>query len=177
MAFLGETFDVNTLPKSDMGNFDPLPAGEYGFTIKSAEVKDTKDGTGKYINCQLSITGPTHAGRVVFAKFNIRNKSAQAESIGRQQLGDMMRAIGLAAMQDTDQLIGGVGIVKLAVRNDPGYGAQNDCKAFKSAGAAPAMMQQQAPQQQSGGNSFWNSGAAQQQPQAQPQANAAGRPW
>lgn len=169
MAFLNETFDVNTLPQSEQGNFDPLPAGEYGFSIKAADVKDTKDGTGKYINCQLSITGPTNSGRVVFAKFNIRNKSAQAESIGRQQLGDLMRAIGLPTLQDTDQLIGGVGIVKLAVKNDPTYGAQNECKAFKSSGA---QMQQVPPQQFAQPQQF-------QQPTQQfaQQPNPSGRPW
>ncbi|MFP5471986.1 MAG: DUF669 domain-containing protein, partial [Bacteroidia bacterium] len=86
MAFLGETFDAS----------NTLPAGWYTATIADAELKTTKDGSGQYINVRYDITGPTHQGRVVFGKLNIKNASAKAEEIGRQKLGELMRAIGLA---------------------------------------------------------------------------------
>jgi hypothetical protein len=51
-----------------------------------------------------------------------------------------MRAIGLAKLSDTDQLIGSDLQVKIAVREDEKYGANNDVKGFKSVpGGAPAM--------------------------------------
>jgi hypothetical protein len=58
-------------------------------------------------NCAYDITGPSHQGRVVFGNLNIKNANPKAEEIGRQQLGDIMRAIGLAKVTDTDQFIGG----------------------------------------------------------------------
>ena len=139
MAFLEESFDVNELPQGT-SNFEPLPAGWYSATITQAELKDTKAGNGQYIKLRYDITGPSHQGRVVFGNLNIKNPSAKAEEIGRQQLGEIMRAIGLAKVTDTDQLIGNQISIKLEVKNDPQYGASNEVKAFKSVSgsAAPA---------------------------------------
>ena len=139
MAFLSESFDVNELPQGN-GNFAPLPAGWYTATISQAELKATKAGNGQYIKLRYDITGPTHQGRVVFGNLNIKNANPKAEEIGRQQLGDIMRAIGLAKVTDTDQLIGGQIAIKLEVKQDEQYGAGNEVKGFKSlsGSAAPA---------------------------------------
>jgi hypothetical protein len=139
MAFLEESFDVNELPQGN-SNYDPLPAGWYTATITQAELKDTKAGNGQYIKLRYDITGPSHQGRVVFGNLNIKNPNPKAEEIGRQQLGEIMRAIGLAKVTDTDQLIGGQISIKLEVKNDAQYGASNEVKAFKSVSgsAAPA---------------------------------------
>ena len=132
MAFLSESFDVNELPVGTGGSFEPLPAGWYTATISQSELKDTKTGGGQMIKLRYDITGPTHQGRVVFGNLNIKNASPKAEEIGRQNLGDIMRAIGLAKVTDTDQLIGGQLAIKLEVKDDPKYGASNEVKGFKS---------------------------------------------
>ena len=141
MAFLGQTFDANELPQGNGGNYDPLPAGWYTATITAAELKPTKDGSGQYIKIRYDITGPTHQGRVVFGNLNIKNASAKAEEIGRMELGNLMRAIGLARVTDTDQLIGGVLQIKLDVRAaTEQYPAQNEVRGFKAiTGSAPTF--------------------------------------
>ena len=141
MAFLGQTFDANELPQGNGGNYDPLPPGWYTATITAAELKPTKDGSGQYIKVRYDITGPSHQGRVVFGNLNIKNASAKAEEIGRQQLGEIMRAIGLAKVTDTDQLIGGVLQIKLGVlAATEQYAAQNEVKGFKAiTGSAPTF--------------------------------------
>lgn len=141
MAFLTETFDVNELPQGKTGNFEPLPAGWYTSTITQGEVKKTKAGNGEYIKLRFDITGPTHQGRVVFGNLNIKNVNPKAEEIGRQQLGEIMRAIGLAKVADTDQLIGGQISIKLTIKDDAQYGASNEIKAFNSltGSAAPSI--------------------------------------
>jgi hypothetical protein len=136
MAQLDEVFDVNAMPVSDR-NFEPLPAGWYTAVINGAEIKVTKAGNGKYIAVRYDIVGPTHQGRVVFGNLNIKNPNPTAEKIGREQLGEIMRAIGLATVQDTDQLIGGCLMIKLEIRESEQYGNSNDVKGFKSAGSAP----------------------------------------
>ena len=138
MAFLDEEFSVDTLPVGN-NNFEPLPEGWYNATITAAEIKPTKAGDGKYIAVKYAITGPTHQGRVIFGNLNIKNVSTKAEEIGRQQLGEIIRAIGLATVRDTDQLIGGNLGIKLTVRT--GEYAGNEIKAFKAlGGAAPSVM-------------------------------------
>jgi hypothetical protein len=140
MAFLNETFDVNELPQGNGGNFEPLPAGWYTVTISQAELKATKAGNGQYIKLRYDVTGPTHQGRVVFGNLNIKNANPKAEEIGRQQLGDIMRAIGLGKVTDTDQLIGGQIGIKLEVKQDEQYGAGNEVKGFKSLSGSSAPM-------------------------------------
>lgn len=137
MAFLEHAINLDDLPESSGdGEFKPLPAGWYSATINKAELKPTKDGTGQYIAIRYDITGPTHQGRVVFGNVNIRNKSEKAEEIGRAQLGDIMRAIGLKQVSDTDQLIGGSLQIKLDIKTDEQYGTRNEVKGFKTSGDA-----------------------------------------
>lgn len=137
MAFLGQSFDTNSLPQTS-NSYEPLPPGWYTATITNAELRDTKSGTGSYIAVTFDILGPTHQGRKVFGNINIRNANPQAEEIGRQQLGEMMRACGLARVQDTDELIGGTLQIKLNVKSDIQYGDKNEVKGFKAAGHSPA---------------------------------------
>lgn len=133
---LETTINVADLPESQ-GEFQPLPAGWYTANITDAEVKETKAGTGSYIKCRYDITGPSHEGRVVFGNLNIRNPNPKAEEIGRQQLGDLMRAIGLASVTDTDELIGGRCQIKLAVRKSEEYGDGNEVRSWRAAAGAP----------------------------------------
>jgi hypothetical protein len=129
---LGETFSAAELQPSTL-SYDLLPAGWYTAIITEAEVKDTKSGNGSYIKCRYDITGPSGQGRVVFSNFNIKNLSTKAEEIGRQQLGEMMRALGLASVSDTDELINGHLSIKIDVRPASGeYNAQNEVKGWKS---------------------------------------------
>lgn len=139
MARLDIGFTADELPES-RGDYEPLPEGWYSAEIGDAEIRVTKDGTGQYIRCRYNITGPTKAGRVVFGNFNIMNKSQKAEEIGRQQLGELMRCIGLGRIEDTDQLIGCPLQIKLSIRPaENGYSAQNEVRGFRvSEGAAPA---------------------------------------
>ncbi len=148
MAFLGQTYAASDMPQGN-NNYEPLPAGWYTANITQAELKTTAAGDGQYIKLRYDITGPSHQGRVVFGNLNIKNASAKAEEIGRQQLGEIMRAIGLAKVQDTDQLIGASIQVKLDVRpartdekTGKTYEASNDVKGFKAVnggGAAPSF--------------------------------------
>jgi hypothetical protein len=139
MARLDIGFTADELPES-RGDYEPLPEGWYSAEIGDAEIRVTKDGTGQYIRCRYNIMGPTKAGRVVFGNLNIMNKSQKAEEIGRQQLGELMRSIGLGRIEDTDQLIGCPLQIKLSIRPaENGYAAQNDVRGFRAPeGAAPA---------------------------------------
>ena len=118
MAFLEETFVADDLPQSDR-SYDLLPEGWYDATISKAEVGQTKAGTGTKIDVRYDITGPTQQGRVIFASLNVRNPNPEAERIGREQLGELMRAIGLPKVQDSDELIGGQVCIKIKIKKAP----------------------------------------------------------
>jgi hypothetical protein len=139
MGFLSQSFDLNDLPQSQ--GYGVLPAGWYSATISKADVKPTKAGTGEYINICYSITGPTHQGRTVWGNINIRNPNPKAEEIGRQQLGELMRAIGVGKVSNTDQLIGKDLMIKLTVRDDDKSIEQNEVRGFKAVqgGQVPSL--------------------------------------
>jgi hypothetical protein len=138
MAFLDEEFSVDSLPVST-SNFEPLPEGWYNASITGADLKATKAGDGELIAVKYAITGPTHQGRVVFGNLNIKNPSTKAEEIGRTQLGKIMRAIGLAIVRDTDQLIGGNLQIMLVVKT--GEYAGNEIKDYRAlGGVTPAAV-------------------------------------
>ena len=112
-------------------SFDPVPPGEYTAVVKSAEMKDTKAGDGKYIKLRLDITGPTHTGRVLFSNVTVKNKTAQAETIGRGQLAAILASSGLAQFDHSDQMIGVNVAVDVIIKDDPTYGRGNEVKRFK----------------------------------------------
>ena len=132
MGFLEQSFDIKDMPVAEDRDFSPIPAGWYTAAIVGADVRTTKAGTGNYIAVRFDIIGPEHQGRVVWCNLNTRNPSPKAEEIGRQQLGDIMRAIGLPKLEDTDQMLGGNLSIKVTVKDDPTYGPGNEVKAFKS---------------------------------------------
>lgn len=148
MSFLGETFSVSDLPKSER-TYELLPDGWYDARITEAQLGATKAGTGEKISMRYDIIGPAHQGRVVYGNLNIRNPSAVAERIGREQLHDIMLAIGLASIEDTDQLVGGTCQIKIKTTPPKdGYNARNDIAAWKASGggsAAPAPASTAAP--------------------------------
>lgn len=147
MAFLGETFSTDSLPVSDR-SFDPIPAGWYSATIAKAELNNTKSGTGQKIDLRFDIVGPTHQGRVVFGTVNVRNQSQKAEEIGRQRLGEIMRAVGLSKINDSDELVGAPICIRVKIQPaENGYDARNEVSGFKSAsGALPQVTSTSAPE-------------------------------
>ena len=158
MAFLEHTINLNDLPVSE-SSFDPLPDGWYSVKITGAELKNTKTSGGQYIAVKYAVLGPTHQGRIVFGNLNIKNQNTKAEEIGRQQLGEVMRAIGLNRVEDTDQLIGGDLQIKLVTKKDEQYGDKNEVKGFKAIVTTSSVLFKPEPAQ------------------AKPQGTTAAPPW
>lgn len=146
---LDQVYNVNELPTDDR---TPIPAGTYEVTIEDADLRDTKRGTGKYIALSLRVEGPSHAGRMVFDNLNIRNQNPKAENIGLAQFGNLLRAIGLTSIQDTDQLIGHRVRANVKIERSEEWGDKNGVKSYQSATASPlpgpSMPVQQSPQPQ-----------------------------
>ena len=144
MALLNTPISINSLPEGS--GYGTIPAGWYGVTVSKAEVKPTRAGTGEYINLMYTITGPTHQGRTVWGMINIRNPNPKAEEIGLQQLGELLRAMGIAKLSDTDQLLGMALSVKVIIKEDD-QGEKNEVKGFRAlqGGAIPSIKPAAAP--------------------------------
>jgi len=128
---LDEVIHFNELPDNEL---TVVPAGWYTATIAEAEVKTSKRGDGQYLSIRYTVLGPTHQGRSVYGNITLHNASEAATRIGRAQLKELMRAISLAQLSDTDQLVGATLQIRVTVRDDPQYGQSNEVKGWKPAG-------------------------------------------
>ena len=143
---LDTPIDISTLPQSEK-SYGLIPDGWYPASVKNAEIRQTKSG-GQMISIRYDIMGDKHAGRAVFGNINIRNQNPEAERIGHEQLGEMVRAIGITGkVHDTDQLIGGQLLIKVGTRKSEQYGDSNEVKGFKAFNNTPVPVA--APQQES----------------------------
>lgn len=129
-------FDASEIPAAER-SFELLPAGWYSATITGAEVRATKNGTGSYLRVEFTVADPP--GRRVWSNYNVRNANSAAETIGRQQLAELLRAIGKPRLGDTDELLGSAVSIKVKIREaSGGYDASNEVAGSKSLdGAAP----------------------------------------
>lgn len=75
---------------------DPLPIGFYELIITRNIMKATKTGTGQYIEVEFDVVQPAELNRRKFwDKFNIINKSQDAQRIGREQFSDLLKQVGI----------------------------------------------------------------------------------
>lgn len=95
-----EGFDPEANPGST-----PVPGGKwYVAAMIESETKPTKSGTGKLVAAKFEILEGEHAGRHVGTRFNIENPNEVAQRIGRGQLADVCRAVGVLHPSDTSEL-------------------------------------------------------------------------
>lgn len=121
-------FNANDVPESE-DKFDLIPAGDYKMIVTESTIKATKAGTGEYVAVKLQIVDGDKKGRTIFANLNIKNPNPTAEQIGRRELADLTKAVGLVTLSDTAQLHGKpfVGKVGIEPAKD-GYEATNRIK-------------------------------------------------
>jgi ribosomal protein S8 len=106
-----------------------LPAAEYECMITKAELKDTKDGTGRYIKVELK----TRDNRLVWDNITVVNKNEMAVTIGQGQLANLCEACGMASVSDTEQFVGHTVIARVGIeKGKDGRDDQNKVKSYKT---------------------------------------------
>jgi hypothetical protein len=112
------------------GSYGPLPRGEYTLEIVESEIKETKSGSGYYLNLQLKVKAPIRAGAVVFQMITLQNQNAKAVEIGREQMDLLIHSCGFKSTPNLDQLKGQVVNAYLTIRKDEEYGDKNAVSRF-----------------------------------------------
>lgn len=130
-------FEAASVP-NEGGDREVLPAGVYTAMVESWKTKLTKARDGKYAEIVFVITDQPHKGRKIWARYNYENPNAQAQSIGRRQLGEISHACGnTEPLTNLNQILNKVCAIELTVRDAGQYGKQNDVKKAMPVGAAP----------------------------------------
>ncbi len=95
-------FDANNVdPARD---FEPIPAGKYLAVITESELKETKSGSGRYLQLTFVIIDGPHQGRFLWARLNLDNPNATAVQIAKAELSAICRAVGVLAPHDSTEL-------------------------------------------------------------------------
>lgn len=128
-------FDPATVERRP-SSFDPLPAGDYPFTVSKIEAKKTRDEQSVQANVELTVDDGEHKGRKVWTRITLRTirtdeKGQQMLDIGKRQAAELQDACGVTGMS-LSPCVGCQIIGKLKVRPAAnGYDASNDVVAFK----------------------------------------------
>lgn len=127
-------------------SFELIPEGQYLVKVEDAEVKDTKSGTGQYINVKFKVCGGKHDGKVLFHMFNIKNDNAKAVEIGLGQLKMFFKCAGKTEfqLQTVSDLCGMIASALVKHKSDS-YGDKAVISYFKQPSTMPATAGGDAP--------------------------------
>ena len=97
-------FDSSTVEIEKPRSYGPLPAGDYECIVVRSDLKQTKAGTGEYLELEIHVISGDHTGRRLWERLNVNNENKTAEEIARKALAQLMNAVGIGSLQDTEQL-------------------------------------------------------------------------
>lgn len=119
-------FDASEVSTTGVDN------GDHVIVVDDAEVKETKSGTGEYINIRWKVEAN---GNTFYQMYNIKNDNKKAVDIGLGQLKKMMLAAGAEPKAaSVDELIGLRVLARLENKEDD-FGEKIVIKSYKKAPA------------------------------------------
>ena len=113
-----------------MAPADVLPAGDYPVILVETDLAKKDSGAVQFEFC-VQITEGQYQNRRVYDSQNYTKKDGSANSIGRSQLSQLCRCVGVMNPRDTSELHHKRLIAKVGVKSDPEYGPKNVVKGFK----------------------------------------------
>lgn len=104
MAGLGQRFDA-TAHDTQQKDYAELPNGVYKLEIEASDVGPTKAGNGTILKTTMVVIEPESLkGRKLFTTYNLENSNPQAQEIGQKQFASLCRAVGVSAVDDSEEL-------------------------------------------------------------------------
>ena len=120
-------------------SFDALPPGRYEAIISESEMKDTKAGTGQYLQLTFTVVGGQHEGRKLWSRLNLVNPNATAVQIAERELSAICHCVGIMEPGDSDELHNIPLTVDVVQELNPQSGQMtNRIKGYSQANGAPA---------------------------------------
>lgn len=135
MANLGYNFDANDVEPN--APHEIIPAGKYPAQIVDSVMKDTKAGTGQYLELVLEIVDGEFAGRKLWDRLNLKNPNQKAEEIAHRTLSAICRAVNVLNVQDSEELHHRPMLVTVAVRKRDTGDLSNEVKGYEALSGAP----------------------------------------
>lgn len=114
-------------------SYQLLPEGVYGGNITKTEIKQSKSGTGTYVNLEVTLLGGSGVkGRKVFDICMLSHPNSAAVNVGAKKLKSIADAIGLdiTEVESFSEFVGKPLGIKLGVEENAEYGDKNRIKSF-----------------------------------------------
>ena len=128
MAILN--FNANEVEPSK--EFDPIPAGKYLAVITDSDMRDTRAGTGRYLQLEFEIIDGEYTGRKLWARLNIENQNAEAVRMARSDLSAICRSVNVLMPNDSTELHNIPLVIKVHCRKDKNSGEiVNDIRGYE----------------------------------------------
>lgn len=154
MARLDINFDDIPAPREPQRKERELvPPGRYTARIVASEMRTTTKGDGQYLQLTWSILGGEFDDKYVWQRLNIVNKSDRAQSIAKRQLKNLMSALNVDELDDSEQLHNQPIDIDIVIeKGTNGFSDKNDVKGFYAniPSPAPAPAAPSAPQKEPG---------------------------
>jgi hypothetical protein len=129
--------DFNAHEVQPSSPMEAVPAGSYPVRITDTEIKQTKNGNGRYLQITLDIIDGEFKGRKLFDRLNLWNPNQQAVDIARKTMSAICHATNVMQPRNHEELRGKYMTAKVNQENDPQYGARNEVKGYAAIEGAP----------------------------------------
>jgi hypothetical protein len=182
MAGLGQRFDA-TAHDTQQNDYSELPNGVYKLEIEASDVGPTKAGNGTILKTTMVVIEPESLkGRKLFTTYNLENSNPQAQEIGQKQFASLCRAVGVSAVDDSEELHFLAFTAKIGLgKAQNGYPARAEIKRyfFEDEGnvPAPAIDANQPAPQPAAANDNRRTTASNDNKPAATAAGTTRRPW
>ncbi len=137
MAQLGQTFRSEDAPED---TFELVPARTQALMqVIGSDVVSTKDGRGTILKLQVEIMSGPYERRQIWENLNISNPNATAQGIAQRALANLLTAVGLSVIDNTEELHFKPFLGTVGVREDKSgqYRPQNSIAKYQPANGTP----------------------------------------
>lgn len=122
-------FKASEVPE-DKG-FEVIPAGTYNAHIIESTMKETRSGTGFFLELRIQILDEPYTGRLVFERLNLVNPNEIAVKIAQRTLADLCEACNVDEVADSEELHGIEFQIELKIDPPRGdWGESNSVKKY-----------------------------------------------
>ena len=133
-------FDASVVDPSV--GFDPVPAGRYVAVVTDAEMLDTQQGGGQYLELKFEIIEGEYKGRNLWTRLNLVNSKEKTVDYAKAMLSGLYRALGFTKISEFSELHNLPLLIAVKCKNRKDNGElTNEIKGFEKIGAVSPIMQ------------------------------------
>ncbi len=147
------TLNFNASEVEPSAGFEVIPAGKYNAVISDSEMKETRSGTGKYLQLEFEVIDGEYRNRKLWSRLNLENPNPDAVRMARADLSAICRAVNVLTPKDSLELHNLPLVITVRCRKNQDDEMVNEIKGYAPRAATVAATP--APQAGTNNNPPW----------------------